>query len=93
MQQKNIRRKEHFIQEKSPATHIMIPRRDQNTKVKEHKKLIRGQPDLAIMAASPTVFRQMVLPPVLGPVITRTLACWAINISKGTGRACLTLST
>lgn len=30
-------------------------------------------PDLAIIAASPTDFKQMVLPPVFGPVMTTTL--------------------
>jgi hypothetical protein len=46
-----------------------------------------SQPDFAIIAANPTVFRQMVLPPVLGPVIVRTLVLWEIKKSTGTGRA------
>jgi hypothetical protein len=41
--------------------------------------------DLAIIAANPIVFKQMVLPPVLGPVITKTRVLWSIKKSTGTG--------
>lgn len=51
----------------------------------EKKKMMYSQPDFAIIAANPTVFRQMVLPPVLGPVIVRTLVLWEIKKSTGTG--------
>lgn len=50
-------------------------------------------PDLAIMAANPTVFKKMVFPPVFGPVITRTLVFCAMNISTGTGDDCFTFAT
>lgn len=43
------------------------------------------KPDLAIRADNPTVFRQTVLPPVLGPVITSTLVFFATKKSSGTG--------
>lgn len=46
------------------------------------------EPDLAIIAANPTVFKQMVLPPVLGPVITKTRVLWFTKKSTGTGWAC-----
>lgn len=46
------------------------------------------KPDFAIIAANPTVFRQMVLPPVLGPVITKTRVFLAMKKSTGIGRAC-----
>jgi hypothetical protein len=49
------------------------------------KEIMYSQPDFAIIAANPTVFRQMVLPPVLGPVIVRTLVLWEIKKSTGTG--------
>lgn len=45
------------------------------------------------MAANPTVFKQMVLPPVFGPVITNTLVLWAIKKSTGTGGDCSNLVT
>lgn len=44
-------------------------------------------PDFAIIAANPTVFKHMVLPPVLGPVITTTRVFLDIKKSTGTGRA------
>ena len=52
---------------------------------KEKKKETLHKPDLAIIAANPTVFKQMVLPPVLGPVITKTRVLWSIKKSTGTG--------
>lgn len=44
-------------------------------------------PDLAIIAASPTDFKQMVLPPVFGPVMTTTLVPLTIWKSAGIGGA------
>jgi hypothetical protein len=44
-------------------------------------------PDFAIIAASPTDFKQMVLPPVFGPVITKTLVPLEIWKSAGIGGA------
>lgn len=49
-------------------------------------------PDFAIIAASPTDFKQIVLPPVFGPVITKTLVPLEIWKSAGTGRAPDTVS-
>ena len=36
-----------------------------------------SKPDFVIIAANPTVFKHMVLPPVLGPVIIKTRVFWA----------------
>lgn len=47
--------------------------------------MMKNQPDFAIIAANPIVFKHIVLPPVLGPVITRTLVPWPIKKSTGTG--------
>ena len=57
---------------------------------KDHwkKKETLIEPDFAIREANPTVFKQIVLPPVLGPVITKTRVFWAIKKSTGTGWAC-----
>lgn len=44
-------------------------------------------PDFAIIAANPTVFKHMVLLPVLGPVITITRVFWDTKKSTGTGGA------
>lgn len=44
-------------------------------------------PDFAIIAANPTVFKHMVLPPVFGPVITITRVFLDTKKSTATGRA------
>ena len=49
------------------------------------RKMKMYEPDFAIRAANPMVFKQIVLPPVFGPVITKTRVFCSIKKSNGTG--------
>ena len=75
-----IKRLQYYGKMKSNKLHDIIECSSSNSWVRkksknlqEREKVKLNKPDFAIIAANPIVFKHMVLPPVLGPVIIKTL--------------------